>query len=63
MTKERLTEITNYYKVSFEFLEKILENVPETATSNDIEKVNTTISLFKDTYSILVEYSEYKENQ
>jgi hypothetical protein len=63
MTKERLEEISNYYKMSIDFLENVLKEAPETAKENDIEKVNTTLSLFKDTYDIIVDYSKKIEYQ
>jgi hypothetical protein len=49
--------------MSIDFLENVLKEAPETAKENDIEKVNTTLSLFKDTYDIISEYSKKNEDQ
>lgn len=63
MTKERLNELSNYYKMSADFLEEIISNAPETAEKSDIEKAMTTMSLFKDTYEILSDYSKTFQEQ
>jgi hypothetical protein len=49
--------------MSIDFLENVLKEAPETAKENDIEKVKTTLSLFKDTYHIIVEYSKKIEDE
>lgn len=58
MTKERLDELVNYYTVSSTFLEEVIKNIPKTASKDDVQKATSTLNLFRDTLSVLNDYSD-----